>query len=245
MGAIAAKIAGNSGGSGGGSSGITIGTTTSDGTANVLLKTSATGKVANSTVTDNGTTVSTRSTLSLTGSGTVSAPQLNFGTTTTGLWQEASTAWYIVYSGVKRLFLDFASNYIGLDQGASIGWGSSGDASASPDLTLSRKAAGVAQIKNATGVTSYLGGGASVASATALPVPTGSVFHVTGTTSVTSMTATGLQSGVMVTLIFDDVLTFTDGNNLKLAGNFVTTADDTITLVYDGTNFYEVCRSVN
>ena len=41
------------------------------------------------------------------------------------------------------------------------------------------------------------------------------------------------------------VLTFTDGSNLKLAGNFVTTADDTITLAYDGTNWYEICRSVN
>ena len=43
----------------------------------------------------------------------------------------------------------------------------------------------------------------------------------------------------------DGILTFTDGSNLKLNGNFVTTADDTITLVYDGTNWYEMCRSVN
>jgi hypothetical protein len=54
-----------------------------------------------------------------------------------------------------------------------------------------------------------------------------------------------LQAGVVITLIFDGALTFTDGNNLKLAGNFVTTADDTITLAYDGTNFYEIARSVN
>ena len=32
-----------------------------------------------------------------------------------------------------------------------------------------------------------------------------------------------------MTLMFQGILTFTDGNNLKLAGNFVTTADDTIT----------------
>ena len=35
-----------------------------------------------------------------------------------------------------------------------------------------------------------------------------------------------------------------DGN-LKLAGNFVTTADDVITMTGDGTNWYEVSRSVN
>jgi len=41
------------------------------------------------------------------------------------------------------------------------------------------------------------------------------------------------------------VLTFTDGNNLKLAGDFVTTADDTTQLMCDGTNWYEMSRSVN
>lgn len=87
--------------------------------------------------------------------------------------------------------------------------------------------------------------GASVASATAMPAPTGRVFHVTGTTSITSVLTTGIPAGTVVTLIFDGILTFTDGNNLKLAGNLVTTADDTITLAFDGTNFYEVSRSVN
>jgi hypothetical protein len=32
---------------------------------------------------------------------------------------------------------------------------------------------------------------------------------------------------------------------LKLAGNLVATADDTITIVCDGTNWYEVGRAVN
>ena len=94
-------------------------------------------------------------------------------------------------------------------------------------------------------VTGFVGGGAAVASATALPVPAARVYHVTGTTTITSITSTNCANGIVITLIFDDVLTFTDGNNLKLAGNFVTTADDTITLAYDGTNWYEVCRSVN
>lgn len=86
--------------------------------------------------------------------------------------------------------------------------------------------------------------GAAVASAAAI-VPTGNVFHVTGTTTITSITATDIKAGTILTIIFDGILTFTDGSNLKLAGNFVTSADDTITLAFDGTNFYERCRSVN
>ena len=46
-------------------------------------------------------------------------------------------------------------------------------------------------------------------------------------------------------MIFDDVLTVTDGGNLKLAGNFVTALGSTITLVCDGTNWYEISRSAN
>lgn len=86
--------------------------------------------------------------------------------------------------------------------------------------------------------------GADVVSAAAI-VPTGNLFHVTGTTTITSITSTGIIAGTTITIIFDGVLTFTDGSNLKLAGNFVTTADDTITITYDGTNWYEVARTVN
>jgi hypothetical protein len=95
-----------------------------------------------------------------------------------------------------------------------------------------------------TNTTTSLFKGGDVASAAAI-TPTGNTFHVTGTTSITSITTTGMTAGAVIQIIFDDVLTFTDGNNLVLAGNFVTSAGDTITLVYDGTNFYELCRSVN
>ena len=114
------------------------------------------------------------------------------------------------------------------------------------DTSIHRYAAGVVRFGDAgSGIRGLQGGGTAVASAAALPLPTGSVFHVTGTTNITSITSTNFAAGCQITLIFDGVLTFTDGNNLKLAGNFVTTADDTITLVYDGTNWYEMCRSVN
>ncbi len=123
----------------------------------------------------------------------------------------------------------------------------SANATATPDTGLARNSAGVVEANNGSkGSVRYLmGGGTAVASAAALPLPTGSVFHVTGTTGITSITSTSFQSGVMITLIFDGALTVTDGGNLKLAGNFTTTADDTLTLIYDGINWYECCRSVN
>lgn len=87
--------------------------------------------------------------------------------------------------------------------------------------------------------------GATAASATALVLGTGNAFHISGTTTVTSIDATSSITGRQVVLVFDGVLTFTDGSNLKLAGNFVTTADDVITLIYDGTAWNEIARSVN
>jgi len=35
------------------------------------------------------------------------------------------------------------------------------------------------------------------------------------------------------------------GASLKLNGNFVTTADDTITLIHDGAAWFEIARSAN
>lgn len=130
--------------------------------------------------------------------------------------------------------------------GYDVGWASTGDAAGSIDSALTRSAAGVIKVTDgSTGIRGLLGGGSTVASATALPVPTGSVFHVSGTTTITSITSTNFASGAIITIIFDGILTFTDGSNLKLAGNFVTSADDTITLAYDGTNWYEMARAVN
>jgi hypothetical protein len=89
-------------------------------------------------------------------------------------------------------------------------------------------------------------GYATLASATALVLPVfGAIFSVSGTTTITSITGTNAFDGRQITLIFDDVLTFTDGNNLRLAGNFSTSASDTITLVAVGGNFFEIARSVN
>jgi hypothetical protein len=85
---------------------------------------------------------------------------------------------------------------------------------------------------------------ATTASAAAMPVPSTTVVLVTGTTNITSIAAGGV-AGQKVTYIFASTPTFTDGSNLKLAGNLVATADDTITLVCDGTSWFEIGRSVN
>lgn len=85
---------------------------------------------------------------------------------------------------------------------------------------------------------------ASVASAATMTIPRkADVVEVTGTTNITSITATGLD-GRLITFIFTGILTVTDGSNLSLAGNFVTSADDTLTLrCFNGT-WFEVARSV-
>ena len=89
---------------------------------------------------------------------------------------------------------------------------------------------------------------ASVASVDSAPtvLSAGNLFHITGGFAITRInTCDTTNNGRLVTLIFDAALTFTDGDNLNLAGNFVTSADDTIQLICDGTNWYETTRSVN
>lgn len=70
------------------------------------------------------------------------------------------------------------------------------------------------------------------------------IVSITGTTNITEI-RTGGHSNRIVTLVFDDALTVTNGSNLRLASNFVTTANDTLTLACNGTNWFEVTRSVN
>jgi hypothetical protein len=85
----------------------------------------------------------------------------------------------------------------------------------------------------------------SVASAASVTLPRGAdLISVSGTTGITSIVATG-NARRTVTLNFAGALTVTDGSNLKLAGNFTTTADDTLTLYCDGTNWIEIARSIN
>jgi hypothetical protein len=89
---------------------------------------------------------------------------------------------------------------------------------------------------------------ATVDADTTPSVDRGRVFSVanTGATSITAFD--NAEVGQIYTFIFADAnTTVVDGANLHLAGgaNFVSSADDVLTLVWDGTHWYEVSRSVN
>jgi hypothetical protein len=89
--------------------------------------------------------------------------------------------------------------------------------------------------------------GSDIASAATIAIPaSGDAFIVTGTTNITTVnTCNAAAAGRRVSLIFSGILTFTDGSNLKLGGNFVTTADDAITIACNGTDWVELARAVN
>jgi len=83
-----------------------------------------------------------------------------------------------------------------------------------------------------------------VASASILnPPKIGDVFRVTGTTTINGIN--GQYQGRNLTLIFTDTVAVGDSGSTKLAGIFNATADDTLVLISDGTNWYEKSRSAN
>lgn len=95
--------------------------------------------------------------------------------------------------------------------------------------------------------------GGDVASAATITLGSGNFFHVTGTTNIDCITTTGWTNGSTVTLEFDGVLTLNDStggcgagtSNVDLNAVYVTTANDTITLVLDGGSWDEKARSPN
>ena len=87
--------------------------------------------------------------------------------------------------------------------------------------------------------------GVSITAAATITPGEGGYFVVTGNTGITSITATARDKGRIIILNFSGTPTITDGSNLKMAGNLVATADDTLTMVCDGTNWIEIARSVN
>jgi hypothetical protein len=166
--------------------------------------------------------------------------------TVDGIGNLAATGGSAVFGGPSTRQAILNSTGVVVKSTGVIGFSSSAtDAGGGANASIGRWAADVIRCGASNSARCLLGGGSNIASATALPVPTGGLAHVTGTTTITSITSTNLGSGVCVTLIFDGILTLTDGSNLKMAGDFVTSADDTWTGCYDGTNWYETARSVN
>lgn len=86
--------------------------------------------------------------------------------------------------------------------------------------------------------------GGTVASASTISIKNyAKNVKVSGTAEVKKINAT--YNGHTVTIITTETAKFIDGENLKLKENFTGTADDTLTLTCDGTNWFEVGRSAN
>ncbi len=108
---------------------------------------------------------------------------------------------------------------------------------------------------NGTGVEVYerllTNQGSDVASASDITLGAGNYFDITGTTQIDTIASTGWTIGSFVVLQFDASVTVKHntagtGASLQLAGSgdFSATAGDTLMLVYDGTDWREVSRTV-
>lgn len=80
-----------------------------------------------------------------------------------------------------------------------------------------------------------------------------SYFDITGTTTINGIATDGFKEGQQVTLQFDASVTVSHNTAasagfasilLSGAGNMSATADDTLTLVFDGTTWREVARTI-
>ena len=69
------------------------------------------------------------------------------------------------------------------------------------------------------------------------------IHKVSGTTAISDIDKK--WAGRRATLIFQGSLTVTDGTGLRLSGDFTTSTEDVLTLVCDGSYWYEVARSGN
>src|SRR3990167_8559322 len=79
----------------------------------------------------------------------------------------------------------------------------------------------------------------------------GNMFDITGITTITTIASTNWQAGSIIVLQFDGSLTVSHnvagtGASILLAGaaNFSATANDVLQLIYDGTTWREVSRTV-
>lgn len=132
-----------------------------------------------------------------------------------------------------------------------LGWG---DGTAVRDVTLYRSAAG--ELTNSGSLintgnikcssTNLYANLDNVSSASTITLPVGNFFTITGTTNIDTITAGDANNGRLIVLKFVDVLTVGDATgNIILAGNFTTSANDTLTLICGGINWYEISRSAN
>lgn len=85
---------------------------------------------------------------------------------------------------------------------------------------------------------------ANVSGVLSVPLAENTVY-LAGANNVTSIDANSGAKGRIVTFIGNATLSVFDGNNLKLNGGWTCAASYTLTLICDGTNWYELSRSAN
>ncbi|MEC0265133.1 glycosyl hydrolase family 28-related protein [Paenibacillus anseongense] len=101
-----------------------------------------------------------------------------------------------------------------------------------------KKAVGIVSDKEMVSVSASGGGDLF------LPI-TYDVFKLTGANNIGSISSQTSTKGRRVTLIGTGAISIFAANNLKINGSFNMTDLDTITLICDGTNWFEVSRSAN
>jgi len=77
-------------------------------------------------------------------------------------------------------------------------------------------------------------------------VSDGNHYKTANTLATTITDFTSGAAGQEITIVFGDAnTTVSDAGNIKLSGAFTSTANDTLKILYDGTNWFEISRSVN
>jgi hypothetical protein len=101
-----------------------------------------------------------------------------------------------------------------------------------------------AAVLQSTGVANLFKG--ETVSASGILTPSGNILHVKAGSWITAVSSSGFKPGTTLTLIFDGSATVLDNaGSLNLSGHFRADANDTLSLVFDGTNWYETSRSAN
>ena len=85
----------------------------------------------------------------------------------------------------------------------------------------------------------------TLASATTVNLPNkGRLFLITGTTAITTLGGGWVEREVVLKFASAGVA-ITDGGTIVLAGNYTSTVNGTLSLIYDGVNWTETARSAN
>lgn len=135
----------------GGSSGITVGTTTSDGTANALLKTNGSSKVVSSNVTDDGTLVTSSIPFAAPAAFSTTNPGFTFaGFPSAGFTQSGSGATIYAIGSGRAIALDNGNQQIMIGSVYQYVWSSGAVGAAGQDTGFKRVAAAVIAASDAS-----------------------------------------------------------------------------------------------